>query len=169
MPSYTHQDEQAESQAPEEKPTQQEEEEAPDDSHLDIRGERELQPYNILKARTFSHTWEFDEDLLEKAGMNAKFVSVWKAVGWSSFAEIYELGSRDLNIQFLYTLVETNNRISFRFFGEEFSLSWKELSTVLGFHHKCSLDLEQATKGYNRESFLAHHLWVKRVHTPPLQ
>ena len=51
-PSYTHQDEQAESQAPEEKPTQQEEEEAPDDSHLDIRGERELQPYNILKART---------------------------------------------------------------------------------------------------------------------
>ena len=51
-PSCTHQDEQAESQAPEEKPTQQEEEEAPDDSHLDIRGERELQPYNILKART---------------------------------------------------------------------------------------------------------------------
>ena len=45
--------------------------------------------------------------------MNAKFVSVWKAVGWSSFAEIYELGSRDLTIQFLCTLVETNNRISF--------------------------------------------------------
>ena len=69
MPSYTHQDEQAESQAPEEKPTQQEEEEAPDDSHLDIRGERELQPYNILKARTFGHTWEFDEDLLESCGL----------------------------------------------------------------------------------------------------
>ena len=112
-PSCTHQDEQAESQAPEEKPAQQEEEEALDDSHLDIRGERELQPYNILKARTFGHTWEFDEDLLGKTGMNAEFASVWKAVGWSSFAEISELGSRDLTIQILCTLMETNNGISF--------------------------------------------------------
>ena len=92
-PSYTHQDEQAESQAPEAQPAQQEEEEAPDDSHLDIRGEREFQAFNILKAWTFGHTWEFDEDLLEKTCMNAEFVSVWKAVGWSSFGEISELGS----------------------------------------------------------------------------
>ena len=82
-PSYTQQDEQVESQAPEEQPAQQEEEEAPNDSHLDIRGEQELQAYNILKGRTFGHTWEFDEDLLEKTGMNAEFASVWKAVGWS--------------------------------------------------------------------------------------
>ena len=150
MPSYTHQDEQAESQASEEKPVQQEEEEAPNDSHLDIRRERKLQVYNILKGRTFGHTWEFDEDLLEKTCMNAEFMSVWKAVGWSSFAEISELGSRDLTIQFLCTLVVTDDGISFRFFGEEFSLSWKELSTILGFHHKCSLDLENATKGYHR-------------------
>ena len=79
-PSYTHQDEQVESQALEEQPAQQEEEEALDDSHLDIRGERELQAYNILKARTFRHTWEFDDDLLKKTGMNAEFASVWKAV-----------------------------------------------------------------------------------------
>ena len=98
MPSYTHQDEQAESQALEEQQVQQEEEEAPNDSHLDILGERELQAYNILKGRTFGHTWEFDEDLLEKTGMNAEFTNFWKAVGWSSFAEISELGSRDLTI-----------------------------------------------------------------------
>ena len=60
---------------PEEQPAQQEEE-APDDTHLDILGERELQAYNILKVRTFGHTWEFDEDLLEKTGMNAEFASV---------------------------------------------------------------------------------------------
>ena len=112
-PSFTHHDELVESQAPEEQPAQQEEEEAPDDSHLDIRGERELQAYNRLKARTFGHTWEFEEDLLEKIGMNAEFASVWKAVGWSSFAEISELGSRDLTIQFLCTLVETDIGVSF--------------------------------------------------------
>ena len=55
MPSFPHHDEQAESQALEGQPAQQEEE-ALDDSHLDIRGERELQAYNILKAWTFGHT-----------------------------------------------------------------------------------------------------------------
>ena len=80
---------------------EQQEEEAPDDSHIDLRGEREHQAYNILKGRTFDHTWEFDEDLLEKTGMDTEFASVWKAVGWSSFAEIFEMGSRDLTIQFL--------------------------------------------------------------------
>ena len=63
-PSYSHQDEQAESQAPEGQPAQQEEEQAPNDSNLDIRGERELQAYNILKDRTFGHTWELDAELL---------------------------------------------------------------------------------------------------------
>ena len=48
--------------------------------------------------------------------MNAEFASVRKAVGWSSFAEISELGSRELTIQFLCTLVETNDGISFQFF-----------------------------------------------------
>ena len=80
-PSFPHHDEQAESQALEGQPAQQEEE-ALDDSHLDIQGERELQAYNILKARTFGHTWEFDEDLLEKTGINVEF-AIWKAVGWS--------------------------------------------------------------------------------------
>ena len=65
-PSFSHHDEQVESQASEEQLAQQEEQEAPDDSHLDIRGEREFQAYNILKARTFGHTWEFDEDQLKR-------------------------------------------------------------------------------------------------------
>ena len=57
--------------------------------------------------------------------MNAEFASVWKAVGWSSFAEISELGSRDLTIQFGCTLVEMDIGISFRFFGSEFLLLGK--------------------------------------------
>ena len=132
-PSFTHHDEQDESQVPKEQ-VEQQEEEALDDSHIDLRGEREHQAYNILKGRTFGHTWEFDEDLLEKTGMDTEFASVWKAVGWSSFAEISETGSRDLTIQFLCTLVETDNGVSFQFFGNEFAISWRDLSTILGFH-----------------------------------
>jgi len=85
--------------------------------------------------------------------MEAEFASVWKAMGWSAFAEIFEMGSRDLMIQFLCTLVEIKNRVSFRFFGNEFVMSWKDFSTILGFHHKCSVNVEQVTRGYHKESF----------------
>ena len=107
----------------------------------------------MLKDRTFDHTRVFDEDLLEKTGMDAEFASVWKAVGWSAFAEIFEMGSRDLMIQFLCTLVEIKNGVSFRFFGNEFVMSWKDFSTILGFHHKCTVNVEQVTRGYHKESF----------------
>ena len=52
VPSVTHRDEQAKSQAPEE-PVEQQEEEAPDDFYIDLRGEREHKAYNILKAELF--------------------------------------------------------------------------------------------------------------------
>ena len=52
----------------------------------------------MLKDRTYGHTRVLDEDLLEKTGMDAEFVIVWKA-------EISKSGSLDLTIQFLCTLV----------------------------------------------------------------
>jgi hypothetical protein len=69
------------------------------------------------------------------------------------FANISELGSRDLTIQFLCTLVEEENGISFYFFGHEFSVSWKDIATLLGFHHHCTLDVEKATRGFENQSF----------------
>ena len=32
-------------------------------------------------------------------------------------------------------------------------MSWRDLSTVLGFHHKCSADVELGTSSYHKESF----------------
>ena len=74
-PSFTHQDEQAESQALEEQAEQQEEEMS-DDSHIELWGDWEFQVYNMLKVRAFGHTLVFDENLLEKIGMDAEFASV---------------------------------------------------------------------------------------------
>ena len=79
--------------------------------------------------------------------MDAEFASVWKAVGWSSSADVTEMGPRDLTIQFLCILVETDMGVLFQFFGNEFVMSWRDLSTVLGFHHKCSADVELVTHG----------------------
>ena len=117
-PSFTHQDEQVESQALEEQAEQQEEE-VPGDSHIELWGDQEFQAYNMLKDRALGHTWVFDEDLLQKTSMDIEFASVWKVVGWSTFAEIFEMGSLDLTIQFLCTLVdlEIKNGVLFWFFG----------------------------------------------------
>ena len=79
VPSFTHHDEQAESQAPEEQ-VEHQEEEAPDDSHIDLQADREFQAYNMLKDQTFGQNRVVDEDMLEKTGMDAKFASIWKAV-----------------------------------------------------------------------------------------
>ena len=42
---------------------------------------------------------------------------------------------------------------SFRFFGNEFAMTWKDLSTLLGFYPRCAIDLEHATRGYHKEGF----------------
>jgi hypothetical protein len=85
--------------------------------------------------------------------MDNEFASIWKAVGWTDFVNVSELGYRDLTIQFLCTLIEENDGISFRLFGNEFSLSWKELSMILSFYHRCNSNVVKATRGFEKQSF----------------
>jgi len=58
--------------------------------------------------------------VLEKTGMDTEFASIWKAVGWSTFAEISEEGSRDLTIQFLCILWKLKMVFHFDFSGMSF-------------------------------------------------
>ena len=75
-------------------------------------------------------------------------------MGWTYFADVFELGSRDLTIQFLCTLLETKEGVTFQFFHQEYSFTWKDFSTLLGFHQRCSVDISRALSGYHKESFL---------------
>ena len=74
-------------------------------------------------------------------------------MGWTYFADVFELGSRDLTIQFLCTLLETKEGVTFRFFHQEYSFTWKDFSTLLGFQ-RCSVDVSCALSGFHKESFL---------------
>jgi hypothetical protein len=129
-----------------------EEEETYDDSHLDIRGDHEFQGYSMLKDCRFRHTRIFDLELLQKTGMDIDFANVWKTVGWMDFVNISELGSRYLAIKYLCTLVDENDAICFHLFGNEYSLSWKELSMLLGFHHHCNTDVVKTTRGFKKQN-----------------
>ena len=87
--------------------------------YLDLRDDREHQAYAMIKNRSFGHTRAFDPNLLEKIGMDVDFARVWHAVGWDGFVPIEENGSRLLTIQFLCTLRELDDGVSFQLVGVE--------------------------------------------------
>jgi hypothetical protein len=64
-----------------------------------------------------------------------------------------EMGSRHLTIQFLCTLVEDQDGISFRLFLKEYNGSWKDLSLHLGFHRRCSIETDHALYDFNAIKF----------------
>ena len=73
-------------------------------------------------------------------------------MGWTYFADVFELGSRDLTIQFLCTLLETKEGVTFQFFHQEYSFTWKDFSTLLDFHQRCLVDVNRAFGGFHKES-----------------
>ena len=66
---------------------------------------------------------------------------------------LFELGSRLLTIQILGTLQIVDYGITFRCFGRDFGIYWKDLTNRLGFHERCSIDLGFSLGGYQRHAF----------------
>ncbi len=89
----------------------------------------------------------------KKIGLDTNFRAIWKAVGWQRFTVVDEPGSRLLTLQFLCTSKEIEDGISFRFFHNEYTLSWKGLSTLLGFHDSCKIDLQKGISRFEKNRF----------------
>nr|AAX95214.1 hypothetical protein LOC_Os11g08730 [Oryza sativa Japonica Group]AAX96064.1 hypothetical protein LOC_Os11g08890 [Oryza sativa Japonica Group]ABA91861.1 hypothetical protein LOC_Os11g08729 [Oryza sativa Japonica Group]ABA91892.1 hypothetical protein LOC_Os11g08889 [Oryza sativa Japonica Group] len=85
--------------------------------------------------------------------MDVEFRSIWKAIGWQRFAVVDEPGSRLLTLQFMCTLKEIEDGISFHFFRKEFTLTWKGLSTLLGFHDSCKINLQKGISRFEKNRF----------------
>jgi hypothetical protein len=90
-----------------------EEDDAP---HLDLERGQEMEAYNLIKNCEFVHTPLYDPALLQAIGMDVEFTSIWKAIGWEEVDPLWEQGSRLLTIQFLCSLKEVDNGITFRLF-----------------------------------------------------
>ena len=72
-------------------------------------------------------------------------------MGW--FCAIEENGSRLLTIQFLCTLREVDNSVSFRLFGVERYFNWRNFSHLLGFSARLPISLTKACHGFDRHEF----------------
>ena len=93
------------------------------DTDLRLRGDYEKARYKKLRFRIFDHTPAFDFDFLREAGMDTELDLVFQSLGWESFWLIHEQGSRLLTIEFLCTLRETKEGVSFRLFGQKYTPS----------------------------------------------
>jgi hypothetical protein len=101
----------------------------------------------------FTHTSVLDHDLRKEAGMDFELNIIFSLVGWGSFWNITELGSKLLTIEFLCTLQTTDMGVTFRLFACEFSLTWQELSNLLGFPTNAALDLDTTLEDFDRHKF----------------
>ena len=85
--------------------------------------------------------------------MDSEFELIFKAVGWEDIWEIDELGCKLSTIEFLCILQTTDSKVSFRFFGKEFSFPWKNFSELLGFPAQCTIDVDSAIQDFDRTKF----------------
>ena len=109
--------------------------------------------YKQLKTQRFIHTYVCDPALLQSIGMNAEFKIIFKTVGWENVWHINELGSELLTVEFLCTLQTTDSDVTFRLFGKDFSVPWKQFSELLGFNAQCVVDIDSALQDFDRTKF----------------
>jgi len=109
--------------------------------------------YNLMKNHEFDHMPLCNPTLLQAIGMDVKFASIWKAIGWEDVDPLWEQGSRLLTIQFLCSLKEVDNGITFRLFEVEHFCTWKDLAQHIGFQRRCLIDLDHALRGFNCYKF----------------
>lgn len=85
--------------------------------------------------------------------MDSEFDLVFKNVGWENAWEINEQGSKLLTIEFLSTLELDSDEIKFRMFNKSFTITWKNLSVMLGFSNQCVLDVLDAIPDFDTDNF----------------
>jgi hypothetical protein len=82
--------------------------------------------------------------------MDTEFQLVFRNLVWENAWVVVEQGSRLLTTEFLCTLQLGDNEVDFRMFNKCFTVSWKNLSKMLGFADNCSLDIDAALHDFDR-------------------
>jgi hypothetical protein len=124
------------------------------DVNLHIRRGEEKDIYEKLKKRSFVLTPMFSKEFIQEEGLDSVFSQIFALLGWTSFYNTSERGSRLLTLEFLCTLKSSNDGVTFQLFCQEHTLSWRKLSNALGFAEGCALDLDSSLEDFDRI-----HLW----------
>jgi hypothetical protein len=122
-------------------------------NQLGLRDSRERDVYKKIKDKEFTHTPAFNLALLQEAGMSTEFYTIFSLLGWASAWDVAKIGSKLLTIECLCTLRTTESGVYFRFFKQEFYLTWRELSYLLNFSSNILVDIDEALGDFEKHKF----------------
>jgi hypothetical protein len=104
----------------------------------------ERQALELLKRQTYGYAKRFETRFLIMTGLLQDMNQAFTTVGWENFADIVEPGSQLLTMEFLMSLTveETNTetKVYFWVFNEQFEMTLQQFSVALGFNKRCILD-----------------------------
>ena len=123
------------------------------EKHLKIWNKTEKDAIKQLKTQRFIHTPTYDPALLHAIGMDLEFEIIFRTVGWENIWKIDDLGFKLLTMEFLWTLQSTDTEVTFRLFGKDFSIPWREFSKLLGFNAQYVVDVDSALQDFDRVKF----------------
>jgi len=85
--------------------------------------------------------------------MDLEFEIIFRTVGWENVWQIDKSRTKLLTLEFLCTLQTTDSEVTFRLFGKDFSIPWRQFSELLGFNAQCVVDVDSALQDCDRMKF----------------
>jgi len=118
---------------------------------LPLRPQVEI--FNVVKTKEFTHTPILDNALLHETGMDSEFELIFRMIGWEDAWEITKQGSKLLTIEFISSLDFDDDNVLFRMFNKLFTLTWKTFSIALGFSEQCVVNIADVLRDFNKDVF----------------
>jgi hypothetical protein len=110
---------------------------ARDGDDISIHTTEEMEKYESLCHREFTHTRIYDVNLLQRVGLDKELPIILRIIGWGKLYDGPRLGSCLLTLEFLMTFetVEKNWKsfIKFHLFGKSFGHDFSYFSKRLDF------------------------------------
>jgi hypothetical protein len=149
-----------------------------DGDDISIRTTEEMEKYESLRCREFTHTLIYDMSVLERVGLDKELPTILWTIGWGKLYDEPRLGSRLLTLQFLMTFETTEkNRksfVKFCLFRKSFGCDFSCFSEHQDFSKSCS-PKSSAMRNFNKVEFSdaisgkSTRLRFSDIHNPSLR
>jgi hypothetical protein len=114
---------------------------ATDGDDISIRTTEEMEQYESLLHREFTHSRVYDVNLLERVGLDDELLIILRTIGWGKLYDEACRGLRLLTLDFLMTfeIVEKNTKsfVKFCLFGKSFGSDFSRFNELLDFSKSC--------------------------------
>jgi hypothetical protein len=129
---------------------------ATDGDDISICTIEEMEKYESLHHREFSHTHINDVNMLERVGLEKELPTILRTIGWGKLYDEPRFGSRLLTLEFLMTFetVEKNRKlfVKFHLSGKSFGCDFSRFSELLDSSKSC-LPESSAMRNFNKVEF----------------